>query len=586
MKRSPLLIGEQPVRQHVEIEADRDRFAALALCASDILLELDTDLSIVFAGGDTSKWTGRDPRELIGKDVLELIAPQDQPMMREALASAARGMRIRNIIAHLDGPLGQRTPFSVLGYQLAEMDGHYYLALSSDAYTLLFGEGDPRRFMPDGKSGLPDGRSFAALVGGRLHAQVSGEPRLLTLIRLDGLPSLWQRLDSIGRQSLAEAIGGSLRAHALQGELAGQFNHESYGLVHAEDVDLRDMVESLTQLSVKIDPMRKGVRFLSATVTMDVANMGESEQIKALMYTINLFTDHDPADFAITSLTAGLSDMVGATIHKLTEFRSVVTSGNFAIAFQPIVDLETRRIHHFEILVRFPSFGGRFSSYEAITFAEQTGMICDFDLAMCEKVLRWLQTANEWERQVPMAVNLSGNSIGTPTFVKALHDLLERYQDVRHLIMFEITESARIIDLRSVNDVVRGLRLAGHKVCLDDFGAGASAFHYLRSLDVDVVKIDGVYVRDALKSSKGAAFLKAMAALCTDLGIEVVAEMVEDNASLAFLSKCGVKYGQGYLFGRPSENIADFNRPPEHPQADSFAPTDIAAASLKPVSER
>jgi hypothetical protein len=52
MKRSPLLIGEQPVRQHVEIEADRDRFAALALCASDILLELDTDLSIVFAGGD------------------------------------------------------------------------------------------------------------------------------------------------------------------------------------------------------------------------------------------------------------------------------------------------------------------------------------------------------------------------------------------------------------------------------------------------------------------------------------------------------------------------------------------------------
>jgi EAL domain-containing protein (putative c-di-GMP-specific phosphodiesterase class I) len=451
----------------------------------------------------------------------------------------------------------------VLGYQLAEMDGHYYLALSGDAYTLLFGEGDPRRFMPDGKSGLPDGRSFAALVGGRLHAQVSGEPRLLTLIRLDGA-SLWQRLDSIGRQSLAEAIGGAARP-CLAGRIGGAVQSQSYGLVHAEDVDLRDMVESLTQLSVKIDPMRKGVRFLSATVTMDVANMGESEQIKALMYTINQFTDQGP-DFAIASLTAG--ERHGRRNHPQAHGIPLGGhGGNFAIAFQPIVDLETRRIHHFEILVRFPSFGGRFSSYEAITFAEQTGMICDFDLAMCEKVLRWLQTANEAERQVPMAVNLSGNSIGAPTFVKALHDLLERYQDVRHLIMFEITESARIIDLRSVNDVVRGLRLAGHKVCLDDFGAGASAFHYLRSLDVDVVKIDGVYVRDALKSSKGAAFLKAMAALCTDLGIEVVAEMVEDNASLAFLSKCGVKYGQGYLFGRPSENIADFNRSPEHPQA-------------------
>jgi EAL domain-containing protein (putative c-di-GMP-specific phosphodiesterase class I) len=450
---------------------------------------------------------------------------------------------------------------------------------------LLFGEGDPRRFVPGGDSGLPNSRCFAALVGGRLHAH-AGDSYQLTLVRLDGLFPLWQRLDRIARQSLAEAIGGSLRAHALQGELAGQFDHESYGVIHAANLDLGDVMDNLTRLAARIDPKREGVQVLRATVTMDVANMGEPEQIKALMHTINQFTDRRPEDFAIKSLTAALNDMIGETIHKITEFRSVVSAGNFAMAFQPIVDLETRQTHHYEVLVRFTSFGGRFSPYEAITFAEQTGLICDFDLAMCAKVLQWLETATEWERRFPLAVNLSGNSIGTPAFVKALHDLLKRHESVRHLIMFEITESARITDLRSVNDVVRGLRQAGHKVCLDDFGAGASAFHYLRALDVDVVKIDGVYVRDALKSNKGAAFLKAMAGLCNDLGIEVVAEMVEDNASVAFLRQCGVDYGQGYLFGRPSLDIAEFEAlAGDTPQAASPTAATFAAASLKPASE-
>lgn len=587
MKRNPLLIGDPPADQHAELKADRDRFAALAHCASDVLLELDTDLSIVFAGGAISSLIGHDPQDLVRKPFLDLVAPQDRPMMREALAAAERGARIRNLIVHIEGALGQRPPFSIVGYYLADMDGHYFLSLRTDAHTLLFGEGDPRRFVPGGDSGLPNGRCFAALVGSRLHAETSGETYQFTLIRLDGLFSLWQRLDRLARQSLAEAIGGSLRANALQGELAGQFDHESYGMIHADDVELDRLTEKLSQLAIKIDPKREGVRVVLATVAMDVSGMGEPEQIKALMHTINQFTDRRPDDFAIKSLTAGLSDMIGETIHKITEFRSVVAAGNFAMAFQPIVDLESRAIHHFEVLVRFTSFGGRFSSYEAITFAEQTGLICDFDLAMCEKSLRWLETTPLEKRQLPLAVNLSGNSIGTPAFVKSLHDLLKKYERVRHLVMFEITESARITDLRSVKDVVRGLRQAGHKVCLDDFGAGASAFHYLRALDVDVVKIDGVYVRDALKNSKGAAFLKAMAALCNDLGIEVVAEMVEDNASVAFLRQCGVDYGQGYLFGRPSLDILDFYGEPKERHGQLVANGQLLppAGPLKPASE-
>ncbi|MEE8515854.1 MAG: EAL domain-containing protein, partial [Alphaproteobacteria bacterium] len=198
-----------------------------------------------------------------------------------------------------------------------------------------------------------------------------------------------------------------------------------------------------------------------------------------------------------------------------------------------------------------------------ITFAEQTGLICDFDLAMCEKVVNWLDKGGRKGRHYMVAVNLSGSSIGSPRFVDALHDLLQKKNSLRHRILFEITESARITDLEAVNRSVQSLRDAGHKICLDDFGAGAAAFQYLRALDIDVVKIDGGYVRNALSTDKGTAFLKAMAGMCKDLGIVTVAEWVEDEQCLSFLRECGVDYGQGYLFGAPSSDITMFEAP--HP---------------------
>ena len=404
---------------------------------------------------------------------------------------------------------------------------------------------------------------------------------------------------------MVAAIGGSLRALAVNGDLAGQFDGECFGLIHPKDADIAVFERLIVEMARRLDPqyapaVKKtpskraspavgGIAIARVVVDMDVAGMGQPEQVKALIHIVNRFTDGRIADFKIASASAGLSAMIGETVHKLAEFRSVISDADFAMAFQPIVSLADRKIHHYEVLARFPKFGNRLTPYEAITFAEQTGLICDFDLAMCSKSLAWLETVRAEGKAPMLAVNLSGSSIGTPAFVKALHKLLQRYEGVRRQVAFEITESARISDLRGVNTIFKGLRAEGHKVCLDDFGAGASAFHYLRALDVDVVKIDGIYVRDAFKNSKGAAFLKAMASLCSDLGIATVAEMVEDESNLAFLKQCGVDYGQGWLLGKPSFDITEFEpksaiaaAKPATPSVAAPAPRAPAQASAVP----
>jgi EAL domain-containing protein (putative c-di-GMP-specific phosphodiesterase class I) len=240
--------------------------------------------------------------------------------------------------------------------------------------------------------------------------------------------------------------------------------------------------------------------------------------------------------------------------------RRIIAEDGFNIAFQPIVELATRRINHFEALVRFNGVPDRDSPYDMITFAEATGLICDFDLAMCRKVLSWLALRGA-ERPLAVAANLSGRSLANVSFVAALHDLLKSYPDVRSRLIFEITESARITDLTLANRFIQGLRQAGHKVCLDDFGAGAAAFQYLRALEVDVVKIDGQYLQSAFDGNKSKAFLKAMAGLCRELGVDTIAEMVEDESYLPLLKECGIRYAQGYLFGRPEADPRAFDQP-------------------------
>ncbi len=594
------------------LRAERDRFVALAFAAADLLLELDGEQHVAFAAGATAAFVGLAPQALAGKSFLDLVATADRPMMREVLAQCARGKRIRNVVLRLRGTGEDNSPPSaplcLIGYRLPDMaqngaqgmGGRYYLSLRAGGHEPRLGDDDPVPLVSGGDSGLCNSRSFAALAAERLGAagaiavDEGGKSYTLTLLRFTGLNELRRRLDRDARGQLVAAIGGGLRALAVNGDLAGQFDGENFGLIHPKDADIPGFERMIVHLSRQMDPqclpkapasgkkapakkpgaLAGGVTVARALVEMDVSGMGQPEQVKAMTFIVNRFTDNRVGDFKIASASAGLSAMIGETVHKLAEFRSIVVEGDFAMAFQPIVALADRKIHHFEVLARFPKFGNRLTPYEAITFAEQTGLICDFDLAMCGKALAWLETQRAEGRTHMLAVNLSGSSLSLPSFVKALHKLLQRHEGVRRQVAFEVTESARIADLRGVNAIVKGLRAEGHKVCLDDFGSGAAAFHYLRALDVDVVKIDGIYVRDAFKNSKAAAFLKAMAGLCNDLGIATVAEMVEDEANLAFLRQCGVDYGQGWLFGKPSLDIEEFLSPPKTLPA---APTAVAA---------
>lgn len=291
----------------------------------------------------------------------------------------------------------------------------------------------------------------------------------------------------------------------------------------------------------------------SAVAANDEFN--EDELAKGILFALRRLMEQR-GSLDLGNLADGVSDIVGEALDALKSFKTAVAERNFSIAFQPIVGISSGAIHHYEALCRFGP--DNVSPFKAITFAEQAGLVHEFDLAMAEKVVERLAAVLRAGEDVTVAVNVSGHSIGIPSYLDGLLALLRRNPWTKGRLMFEITESARMAELETAAEFIQALRSLGHQVCLDDFGAGAASFQYLSMLDVDVVKIDGSAITNARSTEKARALLSALSDWCRRIGVETVAEMVEDAACLEFCRACGCDYVQGYLFGRPGPDIAAF----------------------------
>ena len=206
--------------------------------------------------------------------------------------------------------------------------------------------------------------------------------------------------------------------------------------------------------------------------------------------------------------------MVKDTLARVIEVRETVENDDIELNFQPIVDLKNGQTHHYEVLSRLKN--GK-SPFDLVCFAEQVGLIADFDLMVCRRVIAMLDALDN--ACVPLAINLSARSMESQAFGQALLALLSRFPRTRGHVMFELTESAAITNPEPVAELINTLRKRSFKICLDDFGSGAAAFHYLRAFSFDYVKIDGMYVRSTGRRDHG--ILKGMTALCRELGVDL-----------------------------------------------------------------
>ncbi len=239
---------------------------------------------------------------------------------------------------------------------------------------------------------------------------------------------------------------------------------------------------------------------------------------------------------------SGRSDGVLTWVKRI---HAAITNDRLVLHSQPIIDLRTGQVTHHELLVRMLGEHGELIAPDRfIPTAERFGLIGEIDRWVTNAGLRLASTGT------PVAINLSGRSIGEAAITAATHAAVARGLEPGSVI-FEITETAALGNLAAARAFAATLADDGCAVALDDFGTGFGSFTYLKHIPARYLKIDIDFIRELPTSPTDKEVVKAIVGIARSLGKQTITEGVENSETLALLREYGVDYAQGFHIARP-----------------------------------
>jgi sensor c-di-GMP phosphodiesterase-like protein len=270
----------------------------------------------------------------------------------------------------------------------------------------------------------------------------------------------------------------------------------------------------------------------------------------------NFWNRHAPslalgAGLALTLVAGWIALVLRVSRRQLslaTELRQALASGRIEVQYQPVVELKGNRCVGAEALARWQRENGESVSPDVfIPLAEEVGLVQEVTRAVLKTVVEDIKPMLAEFPGLAINVNLSPDDLKNAAFGEELADILGRARLAAGAIKLEITERA-LVNSDTSRALIRHFRKLGHQVAVDDFGTGYSSLSYLQSFELDVLKIDKVFVDAIGTEAATSQVIVHVIEMAKSLGLETVAEGVESVAQRDWLVDHGVAYGQGYLF--------------------------------------
>lgn len=231
-------------------------------------------------------------------------------------------------------------------------------------------------------------------------------------------------------------------------------------------------------------------------------------------------------------------------IKSLNMLRNSLKQKTMRFAYQPIINSKTSKPHYYECLLRIPNEDNDLVSVgPIIQYAESTGLIHIVDLIVFEMAINELINSPD----ITLSINISSLGIVDTKLLELIQTLLSKHAVASRLII-EITETAFNNDYHRTKFVLNHLRKFGCRFALDDFGAGFTSFQQLQNFPIDIIKIDGSYIRNIHKNRFNRYLVEHLVKLSEDLGIKTVAEFVENGEIAKYLIDINVDGLQGNFF--------------------------------------
>ncbi len=236
----------------------------------------------------------------------------------------------------------------------------------------------------------------------------------------------------------------------------------------------------------------------------------------------------------------------------IPRLQEALTHNRFTLYFQPIIPITVSDGLHYEVLLRLVNEDGELLLPSMfIPVAERYNQMQAIDRWVIRHTFALLNNPEIIPKSVGLAINLSGQSLSDPNFLEYVENEIISKEVQLNRICFEITETAAIANLLHAQHFFSALKPRGCRFALDDFGSGLSSFSYLKNLPVDYLKIDGSFVKDMDTDPIDYAMVEAINRIGQVMGIETIAEYVENEIILKKLKTIGVNYAQGYCLAYP-----------------------------------
>ncbi|HKR51145.1 MAG TPA: EAL domain-containing protein, partial [Pseudonocardiaceae bacterium] len=371
--------------------------------------------------------------------------------------------------------------------------------------------------------------------------------RLLSEVN-DALGHVWGDRVVVG---VGERLRATLPDQALTARLEG-----AVFAALLVDVDRQRALHMAEQVQVALSepyPVDKLAVECTAVVGVALAGIEPTRDADILLQRADMaLRAARAADETVRCYVPSMGQLLLRRFQLVTQFRHAMDTGQFDVHFQPQLALATREVIGVEALVRWhhPELG-MLDPQEFVAIVEATGLIDALTDFVVDRSLRQCRSWLDRGLSLSVAVNLSVRNLADTTFPHRVADALARHQVPPALLGLELTESAVMSDPERALPVLRELHGLGVRIAVDDFGTGYSSLSYLRRLPVHEVKIDKSFVLGLASDLGDLAVVRAIIDLGHSLGLVVVAEGVEEDATRDQLVTMGCDVAQGFLISRP-----------------------------------
>jgi diguanylate cyclase (GGDEF)-like protein/PAS domain S-box-containing protein len=538
------------------------RFKALVQNSTDLVVVLEPSGVVRYASPSVDQALGVEPESLLGRAISEVFRDSDVDWTQQLSdgAPSTRGAPALFEFTFRNGIDDWRT----IETSITDLRGEAAVGgfvLNARDVTDRKGMEQRLRYQAthDELTGLANRVQALDELDGMLRRNSGSTTVAAILIGLDDFKDV---NDSLGHgfgdrllNSVAERITGLLGF----GDVAARVGGDEFVVVleraHGENhvTDLAEQVLSAISLPYDIDGRELTISASAGIVfDHDRTNTGEIllRNADIAMYRAKTQGKRQVVVFETHMHTASAD-----RLELRADLARAITSEQFVAHYQPVVDIETRRIVGAEALIRWehPQRGlvgpGLF-----IPLAEESGMIGALGEWIleraCTDLAHWRADYGAPMDDFTISVNLSVQQLHDDLIVTTVRDILARAGLPAERLVLEVTESTLITETDKIRATMQELRALGSRLAVDDFGTGYSSLGYIQQFEFDVLKIDKSFV-DGLETGTNRQIVAAVLDLARELGVRTIAEGIETEVQDGVLRELGCRYGQGYLYSRP-----------------------------------